>query len=82
MHHVWIKSPGKNLLGVERPGDHPHDPVSHRPGEPGAVRGEVHAPGLTSRSALQGRGAPGLQLQDKSGVWRWRGAERQHKFNV
>lgn len=68
-----------NLLGVQRPSDHPHDPVSHRPGEPGSVRGEVHAPGLTSRPALQGRGAPGLQLQDKSRVGRWMRTGRQRK---
>lgn len=49
-----------NLLGIKRPGDHPDDPVTHRPGEPGSVRREVYAPGLTSRPALQGRGAPGL----------------------
>lgn len=67
-----------HLLGVQRPGDHPDDPMSHRPGEPGSVRGEVHAPGLTSGPALQGRGSPGLQLQDESRVGRWRGIER-HK---
>lgn len=77
MHRAWVLIVQVNLLGVEGPGDHPDDPVSHRPGEPGSVRGEVHAPGLTSRPALQERGAPGLQLQDKGRIRRWRRTERQ-----
>ena len=57
-----------NLLGVEGPGDHPHDAVTHGPGEPGSVRGEVHAPGLAPGPAQQGRGPPGLELQEESRV--------------
>lgn len=65
------------LLGVEGPGNHPDDPVSHGPGEPGSVRGEVHAPRLASRPALQRRGPPGLQLQDQGRVGGC-GTERRH----
>lgn len=70
-----------DLLGVEGPGDHPDDAVSHRPGEPRSVGGEVHAPGLTSRPTQQGRRAPGLQLQDESRVGRWRNTEKKHESN-
>lgn len=69
------------LLGVERPGDHPDDPMSHRPGEPCSVRGEVHAPGLTPRPAHQGRRTPGLQLQDESRIGRWWRTETKHNKN-
>lgn len=68
-----------NLLGVEGPGDHPDDAVSHRPGEPGSVRGEVHAPCLASGSAHQGRRTPGLELQDERRVGGWRKRRKRRK---
>lgn len=67
-----------DLHGVERPGDHPHDPVSHGPGKPVPFRGEINPPCFASRSPLQGRRAPGLQLQEESRVGRW-GKSRKEK---
>lgn len=71
-----------NLLGVQRPGDHPHDAVSHRPGEPVSVRGEVHAPRLAPRQVQQRRRPPGLQLQEESWVRRWRKMENRNMIAI
>lgn len=63
-----MRTGGAVLLGVEGPGDHPHHAVTHGPGEPRSVRGEVYAPRLAARPAFQARRPPGLQLQDQGRV--------------